>query len=265
MEGKKGNIGRSTKKRVPIHHIKHHYKRYNASPRGLKVLISYSLLLAVLYFFFGILFPTTIVFGHQVNGPLAQLINMTSFVFMVGLIYGYIHRRTWVWEASLIWHILSLTSSVFSLIIWGSNLVTILADSIVLSSLVIFFVNSVTIWYIYVRKDYFKYHKLEHKLDHLDKIYIHIMTIFFVILVLVGTFVVLAFYQSTSGHIDDLINELRGNTVEEALFLCANKEQPERDLCFLTIAVSEPRMVDSDMCNMIFSNFYRLTCFEALS
>jgi len=77
--------------------------------------------------------------------------------------------------------------------------------------------------------------------------------------------VIVGFYQNTTQKIDSTIDVLRGKTIEEALFTCSNLRQPDRDICFLTIAAVHPNMIDKEICNLIFTNFYRLTCFEALS
>lgn len=256
----------STRRRFkPIHHhIKHHYGTYKNSPVGIKILVLYSIILAVLYFIFSILFPTTIVFGHELTGLDAQFLNLLFFVMVVAMIFGFVHKTKWVWEFAMIWYILSLVSSFFAIITRASNILSLLSDSILLSSLVIFFINGLTIWYIYVRKDYFK-HNTYKVHDDFDKIFIHFMTIFFVIALLSTTLVIMSFYQNTTKRIDNSINTLRGSTLEEALFICSDKDQPDRDICFLTIAVIESDMVENDVCNLIFSNFYRLTCFEALS
>jgi hypothetical protein len=220
--------------------------------------------LAALYLFLGVLFPTTIIFGHEITGSLAQLINLFSFFVMLVMIYGFVSRKPWVWEYSIIWYILSMVSSFFALVVRASNIVKILSDSIIMTSIIVFIINGMVIWYIAVRKKFFK-QKHPHIHDDHDRVFIHMMTLFFVILLLTSTLGLVGFYQRTSRSIDNNINMVRGNTIEEALFRCAQQEQPDRDLCFLTVVVAEPDEVDQDICKLIFSNFYKLTCFEALS
>ncbi|MFW6312048.1 MAG: hypothetical protein ACOC1K_07430, partial [Nanoarchaeota archaeon] len=222
INSKKNN---SHKKFKPLHHhIKHHYNTYNSAPPGLKLLITYSVILALLYFILGILFPTTIVFGHELTGPLAQFLNLFFVMVLIVIIYGYIHRRSWVYELAVIWYILSIISSFFSLILWDSEILTSLADSIILLSLFMFAINILNLWYIIVRKKYFK-HPHTHLHDTYDKLYIHVMTIFFVLTILIITLIITNFYQKTSSYIDENINDIRGKSLEDALFTCANKPQ----------------------------------------
>ena len=56
-----------------------------------------------------------------------------------------------------------------------------------------------------------------------------------------------------------------GFSVTEVDFTEARSEVRLTGLFRVLRALAHPDLVERDMCNLIFSNFYRLTCFEALS
>ena len=61
------------------HHIKHHYNKYKESPNGIKILVLYSLFLALMYLILGLLFPVTIIFGHEIHGKIEVHKGSTTY------------------------------------------------------------------------------------------------------------------------------------------------------------------------------------------
>ncbi|MBT5021899.1 hypothetical protein HOK51_11325 [Candidatus Woesearchaeota archaeon] len=243
-------------------------------PLGIRMLIGYLGFLAALYvvsFWQGITFPTTILFGSVITGTRALIINVFLVLMLFIMIYGFVKRKAYTFDLSIAWFGFSLLNSLISLLLLESKEYLIFKSMLYISLITLVLVSGVIIWYILHERKYFysKYFK-ERGVQHRDKVFVYTLISFWIIVILIGSTLGIAFYERSTGLVDKTISEI--NELEYfTQDFCDSKEGEERDICILVLLTyrnvkqNEPAFALKPYCEEIGSEFYKFTCHKVLT
>ncbi|RMF05406.1 hypothetical protein D6764_04770 [Candidatus Woesearchaeota archaeon] len=239
-------------------------KEKHIIPVGIKVLINYSVLLCFFYALFGLIFPFLFHMEFLVQSPYALVSNILTLGLMLLLIYGFYNRRFWAWKLALFLYTFSILNSVITLVFIKYTILNIIAGFIVSSFIFTVFLNLLTLWYIYERKDYFTVKHYHPHIHLADKVFISSVYIFYFFAIVFVIALGFEFYKSATYTVDRLAYELRGKTYEESMNICNTKAFADRDVCYVTVAASHREFPKArELCSLVKSDFYKLTCYQA--
>lgn len=242
-------------------------------PLGIKLLIGYLSFLAILYiasFFYGITFPTSILFGKVVVGFRAIVINVVLVVLLFVMIYGFSMRKAFTFDLSLAWFGFAFLNALISVLLLESGEYMVFKGMLYISLITLIIVNSVIIWYVLHEKKYFYaeyFH--ERKVHHRDKVFVYTVVAFWVIALLIGITFGVDFYDRATSLVDSTIVEIN----EKQIFtqeICEPKQGEEKDICLLVISTylkTQKNAGDeilAPICEGVQSEFYRFACFRSI-
>ena len=248
------------KKREKSHHSLHDVKkRWRTTPLGIRILIIYTSVLALFYLIFGLTIPTNIFFGIITFGAAARLLNLMFLAALITILSGFMLKKHWAGGAAagfFLFEVLNLITS------FAIRFNIMKHAFIVITSAAIVLLNTVIIWYLYEKREYFT--DLRHfKSGKADRIFITSIIILSLMLILSTTTYAAALYSSTMKITDKMIYELGGMTKEQAMFYCSGYNEEERDVCYLVVATAY-KGVQRSICDNIQNDFYRITCIQAV-
>lgn len=237
-------------------------------PKGIRVLIYYSIILSL--FYLSLLFQSDmgVFFGFLITGIFAKTLNFIFFLLILVIIFGLIKKIKWTYYLTLSIYFLSLLSSFISILSWNeiqnsilSSLTIIIIPTIILSILI----NGLTFWYILTKKDYFFLKTVSLKETKEDKIFIYSINIFLLLtfIIIVGSMI--NFTVRITNTIDELMIKINNQSFTESLFYCDDLVDEDKDLCYVALVTkhSDENYI-SRICNKIESNFYKFTCYRAI-
>jgi len=276
MSNKRGraSAGQKSKKKVqqkgvPIKKRGRSISFLKKVPTGIKVVIYYTFVLAFFYTFYflvALVNPAAVFMGMLVKGAAAIMIELiiVSVIFLV--IYGLVKREYWAWKLSIAWFIFGIINALASIIASQYEAFLVIRELIAFSSIIIIFVNSFILWYLISKKRYFKFRSSKEEFGITDKIFVYTFACFWIISVLVLLALGIQFYKSNIDLADEILVEIRGKSVDEAIIHC--KEQPveRKDMCFVVVAVAQGSddILDTyRVCKNVESDFYKYTCYKA--
>ena len=232
-------------------------------PPGIKVLIAYASIVTIfyiIYLFIGAQNPISIFFGRLVTGASAILVDLISVILLGFIIYGLAKRTRWIFWLSLIWFSYGVINAIVSAFFIRTQFL-ILKDLMLLSTISVLLLNGLIIWYIYSEKEYFVNKHVTKVTKAKDKMFVYIITAVLIISVLLTLTIGINFYKTTIKTANSIIQEF--SDVGASEFVCDKKEGEERDICYIILAVAT-NATDS-ICSGIESDFYKLTCYRAIS
>ncbi len=251
-------------------HYIHEYAKIHAVhkksplPPGIKVLIAYAavvLAFYLIYFFFGITKPVSIFFGTLLTGNAALFIDILSVAMLVAIIVGLKKRDYWVFWLSLAWFSYGVLNAIFSAFMIKTEL-AILKEMMLLSAVSVLLLNGLIVWYIYSEKEYFKTKHLNKETKTKDKLFVYIIASVLIISMLFTATLGFNFYKTTIKTANEIIQEF--DRFGASPLVCEEKSNHERDICYVALTIAM-QTKDNTMCNNIESDFYKLTCYRALS
>lgn len=267
MAGKsraKKRPGKGLKKhRVETAHPKVSPKKLKS---GIRILIGYSIILCFIYIFYfivGIYKPDLLFLGGEVRSYAALLIDIILVAALIYLIYGLTKRKEWAWWFCILWYAVSIVNSVWSVYMMKTNVYNILHELLVLSSIFIVLINSLIIWYVYTKKEYFTAPHKEEKFEKRDRVFIYSLVCFWILLILISLSVGYNFYRDTTRMADSIIGELKDTTPLHAIEICETKQGKEKDICFVVFVTVFEKYDLAPVCSKIDSDLYRFSCMQA--
>lgn len=233
-------------------------------PVGIKVLITYSVILGIFYALFGLLFPVTFLFGRYIEGLSAQFWNITMIALIAVMVTGFYKRKHWSWEMALFLYSFSIVNSFATLFFINNTILASVSDFLKATFFFTLFMNLLTIWYIISRRDYFK-KKIYHPHMHLvDKVFISSVYILYFFAIIFVTAMGFEFYKSATFTVDAIVDDMNSMTLQESVHLCETGNFRSPDVCYVTAATVHRYSRDAkDVCERIQSGFYKLTCYQA--
>jgi hypothetical protein len=248
------------KHRGEAHHlVNDEEKRWKTTPLGIRILIIYTSVLALLYLFFALTVPTNMFFGIAVFGSAAKLLNLAFLGALIIMIAGFVMKKHWAGGMAFGFFLFEILNLGISLSVRHVLLENIL---LMVSSIIIVLINCMILWYIYEKRDYFT--DLRHfKSGQSDKFFIIGIISLAAVLILSTFAYAAAMYKPTIEITDKMIEEMNGKTMEEAVFRCSFYEGKEKDVCYL-VAASAYRNAPEGICDNINNQFYKLTCAQAV-
>lgn len=247
---------------VPVKQVHEPY------PSSLRILIYYILILGMFnfaYLLFGASFSTSFVFGNVLQGAISKFFNLIFLMTITLVVYGLYHRQHWAWDVSLFILSFNIVDSVVSYFLIKDYPLILSSLTLILSSLVIY-INIVSLWLLYKKRDYFK--NKAYVKDHFDHTYI--VTMFVMLILIIATFFggAFFFFKETTAITGNLVDELSSRTLLETELVCDSKiESTQKDLCYLVGVMyneNSDKSVLNSYCSKISSNLYRFACMRAI-
>lgn len=244
---------------------KHPKKTSKRKNKGMRILIGYSTILCFIYIFYfilGVYKPELLFLGGEAVSYAALIIDVALVAALIYLIYGLVKRKKWAWWLCIVWYILSILNSIWSVYMMKSNVYNILHELLILSSIFIVLINALIIWYVYSKRGHFTASEDE-KFGKNDKIFVYSLVGFWVILLLISTSIGYDFYKDTTTMADEIINELKDTTPLHAIEICETKTGKEKDICFVVFVTVFEKYDFAPVCSRIDSDLYRFSCMQA--
>ncbi|MFC1728058.1 hypothetical protein ACFLZ7_01170 [Nanoarchaeota archaeon] len=233
-------------------------------PPGIKVLITYASVVSLfylIYLFVGIQKPISIFFGNLITGAGAMLIDVISVVLLGLIIFGLAKKKYWVFWLSLGWFAYGVINAIVSAFMIQTQFL-ILKNMMLLSAVSVLLLNGLIVWYIYSEKEFFKTKHLNKVTRAKDHMFVYIIASVLIISILLTLTIGVNFYKTTVKTANSIIEEF--TLVGASEFVCDQKIGEERDICYVVLAVTLNE-TDGEMCESVESDFYKLTCYRAIS
>lgn len=248
------------KKGRESHHLMHdEEKRWHTTPLGMKILIIYTSTLALLYLFFSLTIPTNIFFGMLSFGNAARIINLIFLCILIAIIIGLVMKKHWAGGIACGFFLFEIMNLVISLLVRRNLLENVL---VIMTSAVIVALNSLILWYLYEKRGYFT--DMRHfKSGKADRMFIIGIISLAAVLLLSTAVYAASIYKTTIELTNNMIDDMRGRTADDAVYRCSFYEGKEKDVCYM-VAASAYKDVPNDICNDVENGFYKLTCMQAV-
>jgi len=232
---------------------------------GLRVLITYSFVIALFYLFLALIFPTTMLFGIVLSGLLGRVFNALMFFAVMVMVYGFEKRAAWSRKFAVWLYLFSILNSVISMLFVGRTELGVLSGLLFPLFIFTILLNALTAWYVLVRKECFSNRHLSHlgaSVDPIDRVFISSVYLFYFFLIIFTVALGFEFYRNATYIVDVVIADLNGKTFKESIPVCEHKSGDMRDICFVSLAAIHKGSASVDVCDFIRSDFYRFTCLQ---
>jgi len=227
-------------------------------PRGIRVLVLYSLVLAISHLVLLFISDTGVFFGITVTGLLVRFLNLGYFVLIMAVVYGFLCRNRRLYYLALVLYLTSILSNSISLFKVNSlELGSYLLPGIALSLAI----NVITMWYLISIRDYFLLRRKRMRVH--ENVFVYSIYSVLVIFIVVLGWSVLNFTMRITDTVDDIMDSINTQSFTESLFYC--EESTEKDLCYVALVVkNEEDKNINKLCRRIDSRFYQFTCRRAI-
>jgi hypothetical protein len=248
------------KKGRESHHLIHDEEnRWHTTPLGMKILTIYTSVLALLYLFFSIVIPTNVFFGVIALGNAARVLNLVFLCILVAIIIGLLMKKHWAGGVACGFFIFEILNLAVSLIVRRNLLENTL---VIMTSVIIVALNSLILWYIYKKREYFT--DLRHfKSGKADKMFIIGIISLAAVLLLSACVYAAGIYKTTISLTNNIIDGMKGMAKDDALQKCSSYEGKEKDICYVVVAAAYTDVAEQ-VCDYVDDNFYRLACIQAV-
>jgi len=232
---------------------------------GLRLLYSYTVMLAALYVFY--IFAALYDPGILLLKSYASLfIDVVLLVLLFCVIYGFRNRKYWAWKLSMFWYGAAVIYSILIVYLFRQGIYAISSELFRISSLFILVINSLIIWYIYHKRDYLVDRTHEERFGLKDRFFVYSLISFMAMVLTIGLTSGWWFYHNTTRLADSLVLELQDIAVEQDWEAghqhCAAKTGAAKDVCYVVLAtVSHGR---AQYCQYVDSPVYRFSCRQGL-
>ncbi|MBI1969313.1 hypothetical protein HYS48_01350 [Candidatus Woesearchaeota archaeon] len=230
-------------------------------PIGMKALILYSVAIAFLYLsylFLGLYQQSMVVF-RVFQGPIPLYLLIIGLLLAV--VFGIVERKAWGYQLTMVWFSLSIILSLISTTWFDPQTFPLMRRLLFLSASSIILLDLVVLWYVSKKKAYFSGRPFT--VTKADKIFVHFLSIFWLVIILLSGVLGWKFYQQTTNIADGIVEELRGTGIVHALILCDSKQGMEQDVCYTVVATIYHTEQDvGGICERISSDFFTLTCYQ---
>lgn len=239
-------------------------------PIGIKFLIIFSALNAILFIYLAIKFPYLMYFGTNLEGISASILSFITATIYLTIIYGMFKRKAWTVLISISWYVFNIFSSLISLLFLNKTIMGIMYDFFIYGFAISAIINMILIWYMFKKRYFFQitYPYGNEKTTYHDKLFIGIISIFSGITIIIGIILMSILISKLSTSLTSNGTKLiEFKTVQEGINYCSSID--EKDLCFLSFSVLlQGKIKDSylvEVCEHINSTFLKYTCYEGLS
>ena len=242
-------------------------KEGHTIPKGIRVLVGYFSVIALLYLVFmvlGFASPVALLFSNVLQGGWAMFVNVIVFLLLCYIIYGFIRRAKASFYIAFAWMCLGIINSITSLVFIERTSLDALNNLIALSSYAVLLINGLVIWYLLHEHHYFfDLHYKRKELMKQDKWFISVISVIWIVILLSSLFVGVDFYKHTTQLTDDIVDEISQKYFWQIGSHCDSKMGDSRDLCFMIHAALKKREGYTNYartCDKISSDVYKFTC-----
>ncbi|GEM_PF-6939111 len=233
--------------------------------RGLRLLYSYTVIMAALYVFyiFVALYDPGILL---LKSYASLLIDVVLLVLLFCVVYGFRKRKYWAWKLALFWYSAGIIYSILIVYLFRKGAYLLSNELFRVSSLFILVINGLIIWYIFHKRDYFIDHTHEERFGFKDRFFVYSLVSFMAMVLTIGLTAGIWFYYSTTVLAGSLVHEMRDIAADQDWETghqhCAAKTGAAKDVCYVVLAtVSHGR---AQYCQYVESPVYRFSCRQGL-
>ncbi len=237
--------------------------RIEEMPEGIRVLFVYTLMIGMAYLILGAFLRVSMLFGFIIRGLPAVLVNVIFSALIFTIAYGIALKKHWTPRVASIIYILSALSALTSLAIELMRPYFFIRNTLILSSIVIVFLNLLTLWFINDKKHYFLMGYRKKRVEISDKVFISAIYIFYFISILLIFAVGVQSYRTMTSSMNFVVNNLNGKTFEQGISFCKLQSGTKKDICFMSLAILKPDE-GVKLCNNIQDEFYKITCYKGI-
>jgi hypothetical protein len=236
-------------------------------PKGLKVLMVYSAIVAFFYLLLIFLSDSTVFFGILIKGFFARFIFFILFILTFLIVYGITYKQKWCYKFSIFIYIISIVNSIFSIFFIGKindSLVTSLYALIIPLFIITLLMNFLTLWYVYEKKLYFIDPTHIHKHSLADDVFVYTIYLFYFFVALFIIVLGSMIFISATNNVSYVMSVTAGMNVAEAEYYCESLTDPEAmDMCFISVVYNNRAENDiSKLCNSVKLGYYKYTCLK---
>lgn len=225
------------------------------------------LILSIIGGFFSLILKKTIFYNNTfMGGAFGDILIITSIVIMILIIFGINKRIDTFYKLALIWFSIEILISLITIITGAFN---IKSANQITAPIIKILLNSLFIWYLSKRKDYFyskkPFNKEDQKTKREEKIFkksLIIIIIIYVVFAMIGQAAYETYKTAT------IMKEIKGKEVPEALNLCREKSSTDKDYCIYKIVELNKENHDfgnGEVCEEITSTSYKNKCYIILN
>ncbi|MBN2458279.1 hypothetical protein JXB31_04075 [Candidatus Woesearchaeota archaeon] len=244
----------------------------NALPKGIRVLIVYSGIIAFFYLLLVFLSDMSIFFGFLTRGLSARLTHFLFFISTIVIMYGLSYRKRWCHIFSIAVYLVCIINSLVSIFFLkgiGEELITSLYSILMPFFLVTLIMNVLPLWYLYEKRHYFTSGRDDGMHCFVDKVFIYAIYMFYIF---AGLFILVSgtlFFVNAVSNIEHVMSITAGMDVADSQAYCESLPSEEaRDFCFLSVVqLNSGRDGEEDiskLCSSISSGYYRFTCYKVV-
>ncbi len=232
-------------------------------PMGITALLHYTVILAMLSVIAIFTSPRTLLFGFDLGGMYAPLAAFMFFIMNAAVIYGIAYKERWTFSVAVVSYVLSIANSVLAIFHFGnlSAEMESMMDILLPASYISIFMNLLTLWFIYEKKEYFRvWYGTDDLVDHVFRLAVYLFLVVIAVMIIVLFAGVVFFVHSGSSRMLDTISTME---FTEAQAFCDAQADAERDQCYvlLTSAFSNEDDIHK-ICYGIKRPMYKYLCEE---
>jgi hypothetical protein len=246
--------------------VSHLFSKLFASkdlPAGVKIILWYTVILAVFQFLIGVMVPISYP-GILSFNPMVSLFNFVFLLVSGVIFYGILKRKYWAYKLIIIWYVATIVYN-FLYFFYSFDIFDVMSDVLLTGLVFSFVVNCVVIWYLLSQKDYFKHSGvfLLHRRIRLKMVeaHDHIFMVVFLscwfVTILVLLFAGTKLINTTFAMSKDVISKVESTGFYD-VSICKQKDQIYSDVCYMNFGIITK---DNSYCNSVKSAFYKFTCF----
>lgn len=241
--------------------------QHTGIPRGIRVLMVYTGLVALFYMLLVFVSDVTIFFGFVLTGIAAKSVHFLFFISAIMIVFGIASKKPWAYGFSIIVYAVCILNSLASLFFINKTsdlIITSLYSLVIPIFIVTLLMNVLTIWYVYEKKPYFKnpMHVDRHSIVDLVFIYVIYIFYFFFALFLIAFAAIM--FTSVSKNLSLYMEETGKLDVSDGEAYCENIANTDsRDICFVAVVYNNKNSSDiNKLCSSIELGYYRYTCYK---
>lgn len=231
-------------------------KTMHVPHRGIRILLGYMSVLAITY----LLYVLAEIFHPDLSAaPWLIVLDAVMVVSLLLVIHWMWERHDFAWRGGITWFALAIVYSVVAITYFHQEIFE-LAKGLVSIALVLgIILNSIIIWYIHEKKDYFTRPGYHEHFEHEDAVFSHLMITFWVIVLAIGITAGLYIYGEVQKQVDESLQDLRlmsSDNINERVIYC-KKKVDGADVCLLVLSAVEN---DKTICSSMHSKIYQFAC-----
>lgn len=231
-------------------------KTMHVPHKGIRILLGYMVFLAIMY----LLYVLAELFHPDLAaGPWLIVLDVFMVTSLLLIIYWMRERHDFAWRGGMAWFALAIVYSVVVITYFHQEIFELAKGLVSIALGLGIVLNSIIIWYIHEKKDYFTNTHYHEHFGHEDAVFSYLMITFWVIVFTIGITAGSYIYGEAKKQADDSLQELRfmpSANINERIIHC-KKKVDGADVCLLVLSAMQE---DRTICKNMHSELYQFAC-----